>query len=62
MIKDNKTRNNANRIMVDDLLKDYRKAYRPIIDSTQAVEIRMKFSLLAITDVNEKHLSFKCEY
>ena len=52
--KDNKTRNNANRIMVDDLLKDYRKAYRPIIDSTQAVEIRMKFSLLAITDVNEK--------
>lgn len=40
--------------MVDDLLKDYHKAHRPIIDSTQAVEIRMKLSLLAITDVNEK--------
>lgn len=52
--KDNKTRNNANRIMVDDLLKDYHKAYRPIIDSTQVVEIRMKFSLLAISDVNVK--------
>jgi hypothetical protein len=40
--------------MVDDLLKDYHKAYRPIIDSTQVVEIRMTFSLLAISDVNVK--------
>jgi len=40
--------------MVDDLLKDYHKAHRPIMDSTQAVEAKIKFSLIAITDVNEK--------